>query len=733
VAKEAPKRGLLGLSGRVIDDKYRVDSLVGEGGFGVVYRGEQLRLEVPIAIKCLKIPWQFSHEAKEAFVVAFHKEAKILARLGEHPHIVRVFDFGSAELVPGQDVSYLVLEWLEGCDLQARLGAADKTRPTYTEEEAIDLLRPAIDAVAFAHDEGVVHRDLKPANLFLAEGKLGSSLKVLDFGIAKAMEQGETALVAATGTASGMSAFSLPYGAPEQFHSKKYGATGTWTDVHAFGLLLTELVAGRRVLEGETFAELMLDCLTPERPTPRRLGATVSDAFEAACARALAIDTKERFVDARALAAALEEIAPASADRSSRNDAVTIAVESPAETLVVTPESSTLAGIGRAKPAVARTDQQAPTPIPRTQVMNTPPGVSSNIEPAAKPIIAPLPEPVVDEDSLADEVQASFDKLIARSSSRGRTFAIGAAAVAGIIVAFGLVAADGDDEDDAPYVPMAVDTASPAGRVKAEGVVGDRAKAKKAAPEADRAKPARSSAITRKDGARMVLVPSGTFTMGDDKGSDRDERPQSTISLDSFYIDRTEVTVSHYSACVRKGLCSAAGKGKHCNGRRKHRLGHPINCVSHSQAKTFCRSVGVRLPTEAEWEKASRGQYGRSYPWGDAVADCSFAVMKDGRGNGCGSGTTQAVMTRPGGKSTYGAYDMAGNVYEWTADWYDKTYYSRSKNKNPPGPFSGKLRVIRGGSFDEAKVANLRGANRGAAPPSKRVNYIGFRCAKSGG
>jgi serine/threonine-protein kinase len=147
-------------------------------------------------------------------------------------------------------VPFLVLEWLEGRDLASELAAR---RSPLSEAEAVALLRPAVEALAFAHELGIAHRDVKPQNLFVTRTARGLTLKVLDFGIAKAMQEGETATALATKTSSGFQAFSPVYGAPEQFASKKHGQTGPWTDVHALGLVLTEMVSGQSPYKGKSW------------------------------------------------------------------------------------------------------------------------------------------------------------------------------------------------------------------------------------------------------------------------------------------------------------------------------------------------------------------------------------------------------------------------------------------------------------------------------------------------
>jgi serine/threonine-protein kinase len=176
-----------------------------------------------------------------------------------------------------------------------------------TPAEAVALLRPAMEGLAHAHSQDVAHRDVKPANIHVVADPEGhATTKVLDFGIAKAVQAGESETQKTTHTSSGFSAFSPAYGAPEQFSSKRFGETGCSTDVHALGLILTELVTGRRALEGDEFGDLLLAATGETRPTPRARGATVRDGFESVCAKALGLDPKKRYPNAKELLAALD-------------------------------------------------------------------------------------------------------------------------------------------------------------------------------------------------------------------------------------------------------------------------------------------------------------------------------------------------------------------------------------------------------------------------------------------
>lgn len=292
--------------GKSIHDKYRIDEVVGEGGFGVVYRGYHLSFEQPIAVKCLKVPTHFTPQAREVFLDRFRQEGKHLAALGQHGSVTRVYDFAVAKGPVDDAVPYLVLEWLDGRDLDAVLAERKAKGRPFPEREALELLRPAIDALAFAHELNIAHRDIKPANLFFANTPRGPLIKILDFGIAKVMQDGDDATRGTTRSNSGFRAFSPMYGAPEQFVEETFGATGPWTDVHALGLILTEMVSGRPAMSFDNAADLFEAATRTERPTPRSLGTDAGDGFEQIVSKALALHPRDRFRDAQELLAAID-------------------------------------------------------------------------------------------------------------------------------------------------------------------------------------------------------------------------------------------------------------------------------------------------------------------------------------------------------------------------------------------------------------------------------------------
>jgi len=229
----------------------------------------------------------------------------------------------------------------------------------------------------------------------------------------------------------------------------------------------------------------------------------------------------------------------------------------------------------------------------------------------------------------------------------------------------------------------------------------------------------------------MVRILGGTFMMGCVSGDnlcEGDERPPHPVTLKSFDMDRTEVTVEDFGRCVNAGRCAEPNSHEPCNGGRAERNTHPINCVDWNQAKAYCEWAGKRLPSEAEWEYAARGGLsGRIYPWGNEPADCSRAVLDDER-NGCGKYATWPAGSKAA--NGFGLYDMAGNVGEWCSDWYDAKAYSQTPSPDPQGASAGHYRVFRGGSWDDSPPY-LRVSRRNRLNPDDWINDIGFRCARS--
>jgi len=249
--------------------------------------------------------------------------------------------------------------------------------------------------------------------------------------------------------------------------------------------------------------------------------------------------------------------------------------------------------------------------------------------------------------------------------------------------------------------------------------------------------------IETMDTADMVFIPAGPFVRG---SSDQqisawtsacgsacradqflDEAPQRTITLQGFYIDRTEVTVAQFKEFVEETgyQTTAEQKGDPVQYTWRSfdspdRQSHPVRWMTWHDANAYCRWAGKRLPTEAEWEKAARGEDGRTWPWGND--------WDDGR---VPQGDTVPADAYQSGASPYGVLGMAGNVWEWVADWYDATYYGYAADANPLGPGETSDKVLRGGGFNNARWA-LRAAHRHFGGAAGYATDHGFRCAADG-
>jgi formylglycine-generating enzyme required for sulfatase activity len=252
--------------------------------------------------------------------------------------------------------------------------------------------------------------------------------------------------------------------------------------------------------------------------------------------------------------------------------------------------------------------------------------------------------------------------------------------------------------------------------------------------------------------AGMLHVPAGTFTMGADAGGEPDEHPAHKVAVEAFWLDATEVPNEAYARCVEAGACGAldprsADKNGLGPDARFRGPRQPVSAISWSDARAYCAWVGKRLPTEAEWEHAARGDDGRRYPWGDDAPTKDHAVFA--------TSVTCDVGTHPKGDGPYGHHDLAGNVWEWVEDPYDPLAYQRPRSASGAiascddalvaladlrrmgkQGFTGSNpipteceRVLRGGAFNYPKEG-LRSSNRVHHPARYHLVMAGFRCAR---
>ncbi len=595
--------------GQLLQNRYRIEALLGQGGFGAVYRAVDLNINFQVAIK---ENLDASPEAQRQFA----REAALLVRL-RHPSLPRVTD---TFFIPGWG-SYIVMDLIEGQTLQDMLdhsGAVDEAR-------AVAWLSQVLDALAYLHEQTppIIHRDLKPANIIVTpQGRA----TLVDFGIAKVYDPNLL-------TATGGRAVTPGYSPWEQY---KMTGTDTRSDVYAAGATLYALLTGQVPPES---IDLMggLAQLTP----PRVLKPRLSPQVEAAVQRAMAIQPTGRFANAGQFRAALS----------------------------------------------------APPRVPPTVVVR-PPTASSPPSPTSTkvPILVGLAVLGLLALFLAP-------KLFAPPASPTL-----APAIVPTVVPASVTPRPALPTHTPPPGPTRAPTVTPAIMVPA------------------------SSQVSEKDGMTLLYVPAGEFTMGaassDTQASD-DEKPSHTVYLDTFWIDQTEVTNALYAKCVAAGKCQAP-PSTGSNTRSSYYgtsqfANYPVIKVSWNDAQAYCQWAGGDLPTEAQWEKAARGDAPRTYPWGPETPDASRLNFN------MNVGDTTEVGKYPSGASFYGALDMAGNVLEWVRDWYGS--YQSSAQRNPTGTTSGDARALRGGGWGDA-AAFVRASGRNWNFPDGRLDVIGFRCAR---
>ncbi len=659
--------------------RYDIKGELGRGGMATVYRAYDPRFKREVALKIL--PREFLHSP--TFKARFEREAQTIASL-EHSAIVPVYDYGEEN-----DQPYLVMRLMTGGSLADRLANG----PLSLAETAniFSRLAPALDR---AHALGIVHRDLKPGNiLFDSDGHPFIS----DFGLAKLTQQSNTQL-------SGTGVMGTPaYMSPEQARGDKQ--IDGRADLYAMGAILYHMLAGQTPYHSDTPIGLAFKHIMEPPPRLLDIRPDLPPALDGVIAQAMAKDPAQRFASANGLLTALEGALGSHVALRTR------APEPPPTILPSNPGATVL-------PSAVNFDNQAPVARP----------------PSAPPI-SPYPPSLAPAPARAGRM-AWWPLLL------GGVALFGLLAVG--VVAFTLISlfnqATGTP-GPATSVAQATETLPVVGvPTSTDAVVDPPTEAPTTAPTeaqaevptetteapapTDTAAPpttevlptlaAGATQVAPADDMVQVYVPAGPFGMGNDEGLD-DQRPMHIVYLDAYWVDRTEVTNAMYARCVTEGGCSAPLSLGSIS--RSSYFGNaaydnfPVLFVNWPQAQAYCEWAGRRLLTEAEWEKAARGDDLRLYPWGNQAPDPSRLNFQ-----ASAITDTVAVGQYPSGASPYGALDMAGNASEWVFDFYDAGYYAVSASENPTGPAQtgcpgGDCRVLRGGNWnsrDEEATATFR-------------------------
>jgi formylglycine-generating enzyme required for sulfatase activity/predicted Ser/Thr protein kinase len=695
---------------------FLIESTLGEGGMGAVYRARDVVTGRPIALKVIKNV-QFSGEQRERFL----REGQLTAAL-THPNVVRVHGAGEVGGVP-----YLAYELIEGVGLKEAMKGISR-------EGQLDLIAQVADGLGFAHARGITHRDVKPDNALVdREGRV----HVADFGLAFA-DEGDR--LTKTGTAMGTPA----YMAPEQVDGLRE-LQGPPTDVWALGVLLYEALTGKRPFRGASLANQYGAILFADPLLPRELDATISPELEAVTLKALAKAPAERYPDANAFAADLRLALGGGAVSAESQSLLLTKLRRWRHRLALGIALACLGAVG----LWFATSPGDETP-PRLEVTT------------------PLSAGEVTGESLVIRghvLDASWVEIWSEGTERlrvegGQEFQLE------IPLAFGPNA-------------FAIHCADAAGNVgetlrgSATSLAGlpdwliELESAKRPAlplPEGLEALPQTGEYRWQRDGSILVYVPPGAYPLGGLQGRSSFSETRNLKSQDfpsarvltlsrGFFVGKFEVNWSQYEAFLEwhetkdpRGIARRKGRGAYKryafsptikDGRPGAKPfvppdDHPAVVLSWAEALAYCERVGLRLLTDGEWEVAARGPTGLRYPWGDL--DPSRETTNR-RGHKSKDGVP---FTHSPGRfrdvSAFGCVDMGSNVSEWVSDRFAPLPdVLPSDYSGPDAPSPNALRCIRGGAWTHTDPFRFLTSVRTGIAPTKRLNRIGFRVALSAG
>lgn len=694
------------LIGQTLLDRFRVDAFLGAGGMGAVYQVWDLQRSVYLAMKTLHADLADDPAAYRRF----KREAENLKNLS-HPHIVPFYGIYESE---PQGLIFLLQGFINGPSLKEMLRERGG-RPMEI-GEALEILRVLCAALGYAHALGVVHLDVKPGNV-LFDG--AGAAYLADFGIARQIES-TTVSLGPSGTPA--------YMAPEQIRGDPLSPA---TDIYALGVMLFEMLTGRRPFLGDE----------PELEAYQAGGAPAHAADGVRAAHLLLAPPDPRAFNP-AIPPGLSEVV------------LRALAKDPAQRFASTRDMFVAAAAGAGEGGAPREPWQA---APRQDE-----DWDATFDGAATPRPPAFPEPV----------PAPYTRPRSRlTESRWRACLLLAALAVGGLALGGLVGAAlfspagllgqravvstaetppgeaaGGATPTAPGEPTgAAETAASPPTAPPEATVEPAGETPPAAVEEDRR-------VSARDGMLQLFVPAGSFVMGTDDSPWFFLGPEHTVTLDAFWIDQTQVTNAMYARFVAEtGYVTETerrGAGWVFNGEEfietqgadwRHPRGpdssidgmdsYPVVQVTWEDASAYCAWAGRRLPTEAEWEKAARGEDGRTFPWGEGI-DCTRANYATRAGGGYCVGGLTPVGAYPAGASPYGALDMAGNAWDWTSDWWQNDYYTVSPAENPTGPPSGDRKAQRGGAWYSFDL-QAQSAYRYPHVPSDAYDSVSFRCAES--
>jgi len=693
-----------------LEGKYVLESRLGEGGMGIVYKAHHKFLKTTRAVKTIKLDLIGNDTS---FVKRFHQEAMAAAAIG-HPNIISVLDYGLLE----DKIPYIVMEFVEGVSLEALI--TDKGR--FTPAEALEYMQVITSALGAAHKHGIVHRDLKPLNIMIESGgSVRDQIRILDFGLAKIKS---TDLFGSFVAAKTVGIVGSPaYMAPEQWSGEE---TDRRCDVYSLGIILYEMLTGDVPYKGSNIPAIMKKHLMAPPPPLATPESGISPEVEKVVHRALEKQPESRTASVEQFIAELEQAvlhpAPAKPKAKRRSPGKNTTGTRRRKTNQLTTDETSVAPVEAVTPVFDQDVNTVRGPVPQSEndtakfprplpLPSTPESLPKGSEPPPRkveesapaeskgeaPVKSKLPvRPAIDQ-RLPGRVVISQQSLVGNFLKK--RFAV--PVVAGVVVlALIVLSVFVYSRKDAETSGLHTQTSGAAANAKRE----------------------------------MVLIEGGSFTMGSNNTGE-EQKGEHTVTVPSFYLDKYEVTNAEYAEFIKDTgkpapAIDASVNGSYWqpwNGRnppagREH---WPVANVSPKDVEAFAAwlskrdGVVYRLPTEEEWEFAARnGSADSLFPWGNS--------WEDGRANINEKKSPVDVGSFPQGATQKGVQDMVGNVWEWTSS--KPRFYDNSR------PLSAvkNARVQRGGSFFEKMNSDFHNATDRSWFGDENFKFptIGFRLAR---
>ena len=684
------------LIGAQFGESYQIVRIVGEGGMGKVYEARHVRLSKRYAIKILHPQFNTNPET----IARFRREAEAATSIGQE-NILDVIDFNETP----QGVYYIVTEFLEGRSLSRALAEDGLMKVPRT----LTILHQVARALAAAHRNAIVHRDLKPENIFLVRRfESDDFVKVLDFGISKMRSGGDRL------TQSGQIIGTPHYMSPEQAQGELN--LDHRSDIYSLGAIMYEMFTGRLPYQADSVQQILIKLLTEELPPPHVQRPDLPPDIEQVILRCMARDPAARYQSMDEVDQALLGLWATHAGTEAPSPMKAIGLSSSPDhaSPSLGPASSLVEG------ALAPTFQSSPGVAMPTPGTPSSPGL---------PGPGPMGPPTGGWGAAGRSTPSPVGQHVTANVGAKR-----GAPVALIVVVLLLVLGAGGGalwyfvlrEEPKPGKGQESSRAQEPGKGAARQV--------DAATPAERPRERLGREVPREQPPRpetppgMVLVRGGSFTQGRASGHKYETPEVKDVKVDDFYLDETEVSREAYAAYLSGAGKEARSPFKEARTPPEGTGALPVTEITWEEADAYCKAVGKRLPAEAEWEYAARGEsHDKLYPWGDTF-DAAKVV----------SSVKSPAKLQPvrSGQAHGGFYHLLGNVWEWVST-QAKPYPG---NKDFRGVF-GTQYVIRGGGGDSKGphelTATYRLFNYGHLNPRTKklatYEWLGFRCARTAG